>query len=74
MSANNAADGTSVSEYEKTGKLQRKIDVYVKRNGAVEYLHSTQWHRTCRDAVAAALRDRSDKIAGGMVFARFATR
>ena len=44
------------SEYERTGKLQRKIDVEIKRFGTKEwqYLHSTNWHRTCKDAILAA--------------------
>ena len=45
------------SHYERTGRLQRKIDVY-RRAGPrrLVYLHSTNWHRTCREAVAAAAR------------------
>lgn len=39
-----------MSDYELTGKLYRKIDVYL--DGA--YLHSTNWHRRCCDAKAAA--------------------
>jgi hypothetical protein len=42
------------SYFERTGKLCRKIDVYVKAPGGLRYLHSTNWHKTCRDAKLAA--------------------
>ena len=64
-----------VSEYEITGKLQRKIDVYLRcAGGGTLYLHSTNWHRTCRDAAAAAVAQRGPQASTGRVFARFAKR
>jgi hypothetical protein len=43
------------SEYERTGKLQRKIDIYrVTKPGRMVYFASTNWHRTCRDAIRSA--------------------
>lgn len=43
-----------LSEYERTGKLQRKIDIFVDRQGygAWEYYGSTNWHKTCKEARA----------------------
>ena len=43
-----------LSEYERTGKLQRKIDIFVDRQGygAWEYYGSTDWHKTCKAAKA----------------------
>ena len=38
------------SDYEKTGKLQRKIDIFYKEAGGWVYACSTNWWRTCRDA------------------------
>lgn len=59
------------SEFERTGQLQRKIDVFrliVSRQPAFgsraprkrpyyAYAHSTNWHRTLRAATEAAKRD-----------------
>ena len=46
-----------MSDYERTGKLQRKIDVYVQTSrGNYVYLHSTNWWRTQKDAIDAARR------------------
>lgn len=42
-----------VSEYEKTGKLQRKIDISVLRGGRFTYYASTQWHKSCKEAIAS---------------------
>lgn len=41
-----------LSEYERTGKLQRKIDIFIDRQGygAWEYFGSTHWHKTCKEA------------------------
>ena len=47
------------SHYERTGKLCRKIDVYVvtsTRPIRLAYKHSTQWYRTCREAKESAAR------------------
>ena len=43
-----------LSEYERTGKIQRKIDIFIDRqgHGAWEYFGSTNWHRTCKEAKA----------------------
>lgn len=62
-----------VSEYERTGVLQRKINVFrliVRPNGERywAYEHSTNWHKRCRDAVDAASR----KLPGHKFIARFA--
>lgn len=38
------------SDFERTGKLQRKIDVSYKAPGGWRYHSSTNWWRTCRDA------------------------
>ena len=43
------------SDFERTGKLQRKIDIFYangRRAGQVQwqYACSTNWWRTCRDA------------------------
>lgn len=45
-----------MSEYERTGKLQRKIDVYVQSSTSRDwmYLHSTNWHKRLVDAIEAA--------------------
>lgn len=60
------------SHYEKTGKMQPKIDVYLKIPGSTRYLHSTNWHRTCREAVEAAARQYGH--AASDMFARFDRR
>ena len=39
------------SDYERTGKLQRKIDIYLRTHGGqLEYKCSTNWWSKCRDA------------------------
>lgn len=40
------------SDFERTGKLQRKIDIYYRDSGGWRYACSTNWWRTCRDAAA----------------------
>ena len=40
------------SDFERTGKLQRKIDIYYREAGGWRYACSTNWWRTCRDATA----------------------
>jgi hypothetical protein len=42
------------TEFERTGNLQRKIDIYIDRQGygAWEYFGSTNWHKTCKEAKA----------------------
>jgi hypothetical protein len=42
------------NHYQRTGKLGPKIDVYAKAPGGMRYLHSTNQHRTCREAIEAA--------------------
>ena len=47
------------SYFERTGKLGPKIDVYfvVTVNPlTLTYKHTTQWHRTCREAREAAAK------------------
>lgn len=43
-----------LSEYERTGKLQGKIDILIDRQGygAWEYFGTTNWHKTCKEAKA----------------------
>lgn len=41
------------SHYELTGRIEGKIDVYRKLAPGLDYLGSTNWHRTCKEAVAA---------------------
>jgi hypothetical protein len=60
------------SEFERTGKLQRKIDVYRKTVFGAVYVCSTNWHRRCRDAAASVARERG--YPARELFARFATR
>lgn len=48
------------SEFERTGKLQRKIDVYRVTDSGMVYVHSTNWHARCRDAVASAKSEKPD--------------
>lgn len=60
------------SEFERTGKLQRKIDVYRKTVSGAVYVCSTNWHRRCRDAVASVAGARGYPTRE--LFARFATR
>jgi hypothetical protein len=60
------------SYFERTGKLGPKIDVYAKVPGGVRYLHSTNWHRTCRDAIEAAAR--GSNYAASDLTARFDKR
>ena len=63
------------STYERTGKLQRKIDVYLRAaGGGAIYLSSTNWHATCREAVASVRAARGERDAPGKVFARFADK
>lgn len=64
------------SYFERTGKLGPKIDVYRqdgtahgKPSGPASYLHSTCWHRTCREAVQDAAVKYGMKP--GNLFARF---
>lgn len=38
------------SDFERTGKLQRKIDIYYRDAGGWVYACSTQWWRRCTDA------------------------
>lgn len=46
-----------MSDFERTGKLQRKIDISVQNSrGEYIYLHSTNWWRTQKDAIDAAKR------------------
>jgi hypothetical protein len=46
-----------MSDYERTGKLQRKIDVYISRDGeAFHYLFSTNWWKRQKDAIESAQR------------------
>jgi hypothetical protein len=49
------------SHFERTGKLGPKIDVYFVADTkapsrSLVYKHSTQWHRTCKEAIASASR------------------
>lgn len=49
------------SHFERTGRLGPKIDVYFVADArapsrSLVYKHSTQWHRTCKEAVQAAAR------------------
>ena len=62
----------TLSAFERTGRLQRKIDVFLKVPGGCRYLHSTNWHRTCREAVAAAAA--ATGHAASDMFARFDRR
>lgn len=39
-----------ISDFERTGRLQRKIDIYYREAGGWAYACSTNWWRTCRDA------------------------
>ncbi len=59
------------SEYEKTGKLQRKIDIFRRNpNGRpADYVCSTNWHKTCKEALRDFLQARNRD---GAYFARFA--
>lgn len=59
------------SHFERTGHLCRKIDVYRKgvAGKPAEYLHSTNWHRTCRAAVLAIAN--AEGVSPGQFFARF---
>lgn len=41
-----------LSDFERTGKLQRKISIYYRNAGGFVYACSTKWWRTQRDAVA----------------------
>jgi hypothetical protein len=38
------------SDFERTGKLQRKIDIFQRGGRGWHYACSTNWWRTCRDA------------------------
>lgn len=58
--------------YERTGKLQRKINVYRKTVSGAVYVCSTNWHRLCRDAVASVARERG--YPKEELFARFADK
>ena len=60
------------SEFERTGKLQRKIDVYRKTASGAVYVCSTNWHKRCRDAAASVARARGYPTRE--LFARFAAR
>jgi hypothetical protein len=40
------------SDYERSGKLQRKIDIYYREAGGWKYACSTNWWKTCRGAVS----------------------
>lgn len=42
--------------FQRTGKLGKKIDVYGRIPGKWVYLHSTNQHRTCREAKKAAAK------------------
>ena len=49
------------SHFERTGKLGPKIDVYFVADAkapsrSLVYKHSTQWHRTCKEAITNASR------------------
>jgi len=60
------------SDFERTGELQRKINVYRKTVSGAVYVCSTNWHRRCRDAVASVAKARGYPVQE--LFARFATR
>jgi hypothetical protein len=60
------------SDFERTGKLQRKINVYRKTASGAVYVCSTNWHRRCCDAVASVARARGYPTQE--LFARFDTR
>lgn len=62
----------TASEFERTGKLQRKIDVYRKTASGAVYVCSTNWHRRCRDAVASVAT--AHGYPARELFARFASR
>ena len=57
------------STFERTGRLQPKVDVYLKVPHGSRYLHSTNWHRTCREAIEAAAKATGN--AASDMFARF---
>ena len=61
----------TASEFERTGKLQRKINVYRKTVSGAVYVCSTNWYRRCRDAAASVARERGYPT--NELFARFAT-
>lgn len=58
--------------YEATGRLQRKIDLYRDRQGygAWEYMGSSQWFKTCKEAVAYMVA--TGQATPGRIKARFA--
>jgi hypothetical protein len=64
------------SDYERTGKLQRKIDIFYRDAGGWKYACSTNWWRTCQDAAEnwRAVRGtaRLDSKGRHIVKARFA--
>lgn len=61
------------STFERTGKLQRKIDVYLRAaGGGLIYLCSTNRYATCREAVASVRQRRGERDAPGKITARFA--
>ena len=52
--------GNGQSNFEKTGRLGPKIDVYVKSahaGGNFAYVGSTNWHLRCKDAIASFARE-----------------
>lgn len=51
------------TDFERTGKLYRKINIYRRKRGRVvwyDYICSTNQWRTCRDAKAAWLAANPD--------------
>lgn len=59
------------TDFERTGKTYRKIDIYVRGAKGWEYLYSTNQWRTCATAKASFLAKRKDHTTG-TVKARFA--
>lgn len=46
------------NDFERTGKLQRKIDIYRKTTSGLVYVCSTEQHSRCKDAVQSVARAR----------------
>ena len=59
-----------ISDYESTGKLQRKIDIYRKTIPGPVYVCSTNWFARCKDAVFSIQQSRG--IPASELFGRFA--
>jgi hypothetical protein len=63
------------SHYERTGRLCRKIDVYAKTHDKVgRYVCSTNWHKTCREAIESVVADPRYGYAASDLYARFDKR